>query len=102
MGRSKYSSRQHKFKLIARKIKEIIKFLGWWFSSNMSMNHHMIQIRGIVFKDLTDVWPVLPHLPLKLRRYTVYSKAVSNGSHRLVLYAGLSELINDRLTAILV
>merc|ERR1711954_330541 len=78
-----------------------IKILGWWTTPTNSMIEHINKIRGITFKNLAEIRPLLKFMNLKNRRQIVYSKVLGAALYRLKIYAGQTEVIKDKFTAIL-
>ena len=77
-----------------------MKILGWWTTPNGSLTYHLSKIKGIVCKKIEELRPYLRHMPLKIRKEIVYSKALSIPAYGLQLFIGQHETVKDKLTAI--
>merc|ERR1711954_513888 len=78
-----------------------IKILGWWITPDNKLSHHMAKVKGPIYKTLSEIKPYLGFLNIKQRREIIYSKALSILSYGLALYAGQTEEIKDKMTAIM-
>ena len=78
-----------------------IKILGWWTTPQNSMIEQVNKIRGITLKNLAEIRPHLRFMSLENRRQVVYAKVLGAAMYGLEIYAGQTELIKDKLTAII-
>ena len=78
-----------------------IKILGWWITPDNKLSHHMAKVKGPIYKTLSEIKPYLGFLNIKQRREIIYSKALSILSYGLALYAGQTEEVKDKMTAIM-